>query len=110
MGNSNGNADKKIYENRPKWENKGKRLEPVYTKKGNTRKNNNITWGNKPESTVKRRKIKEISTKVKQYKQNRTLQINEQQLSTNELEEMKRKHANNRVQEKPNRFRLEYGN
>ena len=33
--------------------------------KGNTRKNNNTTWGNKPESTGERRKIKEISTKGK---------------------------------------------
>ena len=33
--------------------------------KGNTRKKNNTTWGNKPESTGKRRKIKEISTKGK---------------------------------------------
>ena len=33
--------------------------------KSNTRKNSNTTWENKPESTGKRRKIKEISTKGK---------------------------------------------
>ena len=32
---------------------------------GNMGKNNNITWGNKPENTGQRRKIKEISTKGK---------------------------------------------
>ena len=40
--------------------------------KNNTRKNNNTTWGNKPESTGERRKIKKILTKGKaiQTKQN----------------------------------------
>ena len=33
--------------------------------KDNTRKNNNTTWGNKPESTGERRKKKEIPTKGK---------------------------------------------
>ena len=33
--------------------------------KSTQEKNNNTTWGNKPESTGERRKLKEISTKGK---------------------------------------------
>ena len=51
-GNSTGNADKTS----TKTNQKGK---------GNTRKNNNTTWGNKLESTGERRNIKEISPKRK---------------------------------------------
>ena len=49
------------------WEQKGK---------GNMRKNNSTTWGNKPESTGKRR-FKRYRQRVKQYRQNRTSQNNE---------------------------------
>ena len=42
-------------------------------RKSNIRKNNNIATGNKPESTVERRKIKEISTKGKTIETIRTI-------------------------------------
>ena len=45
-------------------------------RKGKTRKNNYTTWGNKPESTGERKKIKNISSKGKAI-QNRTFQNNE---------------------------------
>ena len=48
-------------------------MEHVGTKKKKQhKKNNNIPWGNEAESTGERWKIKEISKKVKQYRQNRT--------------------------------------
>ena len=45
--------------------------------KGNTRKIKNTTWGNKPESTGERRKIKEISSKGKTIQKNRKFHNNE---------------------------------
>ena len=62
MGNSTSNADKKNLLKQDKMI-KQRRLNMLEQKgKGNTRKNNNTTGENKPESTGERRKIKEIST------------------------------------------------
>ena len=46
-GNSTRNADKKIYESRPKLSNKGKTREYVQTEKWQQEKNDDTTWGNK---------------------------------------------------------------
>ena len=43
-------------------------------------KNNSTAWGNKPENSGERREIKDLSTKTKQYRQNRTFQNNEKKI------------------------------
>ena len=45
--------------------------------KGTGNMGKNTTWGNKPDSTAQRKKIKEISTKSKTTQKNRTFQNNE---------------------------------
>ena len=62
MGNPTGNADKKSTKTGQNYNKK---------EKATQEKNNNTTWGNKPESIGERRKIKEIS-----YRLNRTFQNN----------------------------------
>ena len=42
--------------------------------KGNTRKNNSTTWGNKPESIGKEGRLRKYWQRVKQHRQNRTFQ------------------------------------
>ena len=42
--------------------------------KATKEKNNNKTWGNKPEITSEWKRIKETATKRKKYRQNRTSQ------------------------------------
>ena len=46
-------------------------------RKGDTRKNNNKTCGNKPESTGEKGRSKRYQQRVKQYRQNRAFQNNE---------------------------------
>ena len=66
MGNSTGNTDKKSTKAGQNDKTKERRWNMYEQKgKGNTKKDNSTTWGNKPESTGERRKIKEISTKGK---------------------------------------------
>ena len=86
-----------------RWNN----LEPK--RKDNTRKAYNKTWGNKPERSGERRKIKEISTKGKtidKTEHSKTMMEN----SINNWEEMTTKYTINRMQKKPNDFGLKYGN
>ena len=79
--------------------------------KGNTRKNNNTTRGNKPGSTGERRKIKEISTKGKTIETNQDIPKQRNEILPKVGgDEMTRKHTNNRMQEKSNDFGLKYGN
>ena len=66
MRNSTGNADEKSTKTGQNDQTEGKTLEYVETKrKKQHKKNNNKTWGNKPESPEERRKIKEILAKGK---------------------------------------------
>ena len=78
--------------------------------KGKTRKNNNTTWGNKPESTGERRNIKKMPTKSKRIQTKRDILKQAKENSPYTWEEMTWKHTNNRIQEKPNNFGLRYGN
>ena len=80
MENSNGNADKKNYENRPKWSNKGKTLERVETKKkGNmTRKKQTIQLEEINQKVLaKKGRLKRYRWRVKQNRQKRIFQNNE---------------------------------
>ena len=109
MGNLTGNADKestKTGQNdkiKRRWnmlEQKGK---------GNTGKNNSTTCGNKPESTGERKKIKEILTKGKTIDKTGNPKTTKEN-STNNWEEMTRKHTNKQMQKKPNDFGKNNGN
>ena len=100
--NSTGNTNKKSTKTGQNDKTKERCWNMVEQKrKGNTRKINRTPWGNKPESTGERRKIKDTSTKGKriQIKQNIP-----KENSTNNWEEMTRKGTNNRMQKKPNDF------
>ena len=76
--------------------------------KGNMRKNNSVIWGNKPESTGERRKIKEISTKGWNNTDKTEHSKTTKSLFANNWEEMTRKYTNNRMKEKLNNFGLKY--
>ena len=71
-------------------------------------KNNNTTWGNKPESSGKRREIKEISTKGKTIQNKTGYSKTTKENSTNNWEDMTQKHTNNRTPKKPNTFGRKY--
>ena len=64
--------------------------------KDNTRKINSTTWGNKPESSGKRREIKEISTKGKTIQTKQEIQNNERNFYQN-WEGMTQKYTNNQT-------------
>ena len=73
-GNSTGNADKTIWK-QTKTIKKGKTLKHVGIKRKKQHlKNSYATWGNKPESTGERRKIKNISAKGKTIQTKRNIQ------------------------------------
>ena len=61
MGNSTGNADKKSTKT-GKNDRTAEKYWNILGRKGNgnTRKSNNTTWGNKPESTDEKMMIKKI--------------------------------------------------
>ena len=75
MGNSTRNVNKKSTKTGLNDKTKERRWNMQRRKgKGNTRKNNNTTWGNKPESTGKKGRLKKYRQRVKQ---NSTFQNNE---------------------------------
>ena len=71
--------------------------------KSNSVKNNNTTWGNQPESTYERRKIKKISRKGKNDT-DKTEHSKTTKENSTYLGEMTWKYNNNRMQEKLNNF------
>ena len=58
---------------------------------------------------AKERRLKRYQQRVKQYRQNRTLQTNERKFYIN-WEGVTRKHTTNRMQKKPNDFGQKYDN
>ena len=77
-------------------------------KKSNKWKNNSKTWGNIPESKI--RKIKKILTKGKTIQAKQDIPKQRKEILPTSRGEMTRKPTNKLMQEKPNNFGLKYGN
>ena len=77
MGNLTGNANKKSTTTSKSDNRKKKRWNIGQKGKSKASNNDNTIRGYRPESTDKRSKIKKYRDRVKQYRQNRTLQNNQ---------------------------------
>ena len=78
-----------------------------HKRKGNMRKNNNTTRGNKPESTGERMKIKKVSSNDKTIQTKYTFQNNERKFYQQLGDETKT--YQQPMQKKPNDFGQKYG-